>query len=151
MNNDPKSLLAAVCKAVGRDMNVANRADLLILQKGCFILNFWGYEPAFDYNVIIKGPYSQDLREICQNLADIRISWETDVSENDILELGRIIKKGADYLEAYSMVLMVVSYNPGISENDTQQFVEEIVPRLKKQFGEVFTSLSGSVIWTQTA
>ena len=104
----------------------------------------------FDFNLIIKGPYSQGLREICEDLAAIRVSWETDVTDDDIQELRGIIGNGADYIEAYSMVLMVVSYNPGISESDTQQFVKEVVPRLEKQFDEVFASLSGSDIWTRT-
>lgn len=42
------------------------------------------------------------------------------MTDDDIQELRGIIGNGADYLEAYSMVLIVVSYNPGISESDTQ-------------------------------
>ena len=151
MDDDPRSLLAAVCRAVDRDMDATDRADLLILQKGCFILNFWGYGPVFDFNLIIKGPYSQDLREICEDLGEIEASWETDVTDEDIQKLRGIIGKGVDYLEAYSMVLIVVSYNPEISESEAHEFVEEVVPRLKKQFDEVFASLSGSDIWTQTS
>lgn len=43
MHNNPCDLIVAVEKAFGRKLDADVFDDCLVIQKGCYILNFWGY------------------------------------------------------------------------------------------------------------
>ena len=50
MHNDPRSLIVAVNKAAGRKLKYNNKwNDYLLMQKGCYLLNTWGYGPEYSY------------------------------------------------------------------------------------------------------
>lgn len=70
MHNDSFCLLRAVSDAYGRPLDVRDPTERLAIQWGCYILNLWGYEPIYDYDMYISGPYSICLAEDCHELKD---------------------------------------------------------------------------------
>ena len=63
MHNNPNNLMAAVYEAKGRKLNKNKFNDHFYLQKGCYILNRWGYGPEYSYRLFVKGPYSPELAD----------------------------------------------------------------------------------------
>ena len=51
MNKDPRNLFAAVKKATDKKLNIDRFNDRLMVQKGCYILNRWGYGPTYKYGL----------------------------------------------------------------------------------------------------
>lgn len=63
---DPRRLLDAVSQAIGYDLDPNLYEDMLIIQKGAYILNSWGIGPKYDFSTYIEGPYSTDLARDCR-------------------------------------------------------------------------------------
>lgn len=61
----PYDLLDMISNAIGYTLNPMVVTDMMIIQKGCFILNSWGIGPFFEFDLYMNGPYSRDLRRAC--------------------------------------------------------------------------------------
>lgn len=60
---DPSRLIDAVSTAIGYNLDPKRYEDMIILQKGVYILNSWGIGPMYDFSTYIEGPYSTELAE----------------------------------------------------------------------------------------
>lgn len=137
---DPSSLIVAVSKACGHFPDVDMFSDCLTMQKGCYILNSWGYEPVYEYGMYIRGPYSKELADDCYEMHG-KISGDTDVSESDLSRLKELYAKGLPYVEAYVTVLLLKNSNPNVASNKILDRVLELKPHLEKEVREAYTSL----------
>lgn len=63
MHNDMRCLLDVVSRAVGHELNMDDLDDRFMMQRGCYILNSWGYGPMYRFDLYIRGPYSSDLAD----------------------------------------------------------------------------------------
>ena len=140
MYKDSHNLIAAVSMAVHHKLNIDVFDDRLTIQKGCFILNNWGYGPEYRYSLYIRGPYSSDLADDYYEFGSID-SDSTDVSSEDIRRLSEIFDKGLPYAEAYSTVMLVKKNNPGFSSEDIRNKALDIKPHLKTEVMEASASL----------
>lgn len=109
------------------------------MQKGCYILNRWGYGPEYRYNLYIRGPYSPDLADDYYELN--RIGEFTDVPAERIEELSTIMSKGIGYTEAYTTVLIVKQNNPDRTNEELLKKALDVKPHLKKEVMEVWQSV----------
>lgn len=140
MNSDSRRLLAAVSKAVDHKLNVDDFNDRLTMQKGCYILNSWGYGPMYRYSLYIRGPYSRELADDYYSLGN-DIGCITDVPETAISKLRSIFDKGIGYAEAYATVLLVIDNSPGASHESIRRRALEIKPHLEREVEEACASL----------
>ena len=129
MDRDPSTLIAAVNKALGRTIDWHDYNDRLIMQKGCYILNRWGYGPYYGYGLYIRGPYSTELTDDCERM--ILSNLRTDIPEEALTALSGIIKRGTDYLEAYTTVMLVKENNPSRNSIAVMKKALDIRPSLK--------------------
>ena len=106
MHYDPSNLIVAVSKACGHFPDVEKFSDRLAMQKSCYILNSWGYEPIYRYSLYIRGPYSSELADDYYEMHG-KVSGSTDVSESDLSRLKELYTKGLPYVEAYATVLLL--------------------------------------------
>lgn len=140
MNNDPRSLFVAVKKAAGKRLSIDKFNDRLMMQKGCYILNRWGYGPTYRYSLYIRGPYSSELAHDYYELGGFT-GEETDVPDSIISKLSSVIKRGVKYAEAYSTVLLVKENNPYKPPEYILKRSLEIKPNLKVEVEEAFASI----------
>ena len=139
MHNNPSSLIVAISKALDRSLNKGRFNDRLLMQKGCYILNRWGYGPEYKYSLYIRGPYSSELADDYYELR--YIGDTTDVPEDKISELSAIMKKGVEYTEAYATVMLVKENNPGRSNEEILSKSLAIKPHLNKEVREACLSV----------
>lgn len=132
MHNDSRRLLSAVSKAVGRDLNVSEFEDRLTLQKGCYILNSWGFGPMYKFSLYIRGPYSSDLADDYYEVGTVEAGC-TDVPVEAIRELSNIFADGIRYAEAYSTVLLIKNNSPGASYSSIENRALELKPYLEAE------------------
>ena len=81
MYNDLKRLLAAVSMATGRGLDPDEYDDRMTMQKGCYILNSWGYGPRYRFDMYVRGPYSSKLADDFCTLVE-PVGCDTNVSGN---------------------------------------------------------------------
>ena len=141
MIHDPTSLIPAVAKAMGRVPDARELEDSLSLQKGCFILNSWGYGPQYEFDTFIRGPFSMDLASDLSELGPIGTDEATDVPDEDISVLRGIYARGAAYLEAYAVVLLIRDSNPDASRDLILKTALSIKPYLESEIKEVSSTL----------
>jgi len=137
---DTSDLLTAVAIACGRDLKVGEFDDRLTLQKGCYILNSWGYGPRYHFNMYIRGPYSSVLAKEHYKYGTIA-GRETDVPEEALSRLAEIFSKGIGYAEAYATVLMIRSNSKDASKEDVLKRAMDLKPRLKAEVAEAAACL----------
>ncbi len=140
MHNDSRKLLAAVSKAVDHRLNVNDFNDRLTMQKGCYILNSWGYGPRYRYGLYIRGPYSRELADDYYSLGN-DIDVDTDVPDEVVARLHAIFDKGIEFAEAYATVLLVIDSSPGASHESIHRRALEIKPHLEREVEEACASL----------
>ncbi len=140
MHKDPRNLLVAVSRALGRDLDKRKFEDRLLMQKGCYILNSWGFGDMYRYSLYIRGPYSSELADDYYELRDIGST--TDIPEESISRLSEILSKGVDYTEAFATVLLVRNNNPGRSGAEVRSKALSIKPHLKDEILEACGSLA---------
>lgn len=63
MKGETLDLFKAVAAACGHDLKVNEFDDRLTLQRGCYILNSWGFGPFYYFDMYMRGPYSSNLAE----------------------------------------------------------------------------------------
>ena len=132
-------LVAAVASAVGRKLNVDKFSDRLTMQKGCYILNSWGYGPIYDYSLYIRGPYS---RELADDYYEIKsIPAVTTIPSNAIDDLKAIFDRGLRYAEAYATVLLIKTNNVGANRERILNRALELKPHLESEVREACSSL----------
>ena len=132
MHHDPRDIIAAVAKAAGHKLNVDHFDDRLTMQKGCYILNCWGYGPRYSFNLYIHGPYSRELADDYYELGNFT-GEETDIPEEIVEKLGSIFSEGLRYVEAYATVLLVKNNNPGASADRIRERSLELKPKLENE------------------
>ena len=135
MHNDPSSLIVAISKAMNRNLNKNRFNDRLLMQKGCYILNSWGFGPMYRYGLYIRGPYSSELADDYFEMTNP--GKTTYVPEEVIRNLSKIMRRGIEFTEAYATVLMIKNNNPGKSYIDIRNRALGIKPHLKKEIAEV--------------
>ena len=106
-----------------------------MMQRGCFILNSWGYGPYYRYNLFVRGPFSEELAEDYCEMKNY--GNQTNVPDEIINNLSAIMNKGIDYAEAYVILLSVKENNPGRTNDEILNRVLEIKPRLRTKFMEI--------------
>ena len=139
MHNNPNNLIVAVSEALGRRLDKRKFMDRLIMQKGCYILNSWGFGPFYKYRLYIRGPYSSELADDYYEIK--RLNNSTDIPVDAIDELSKILSKGVDYTEAYATVLLVKRNNPDRSNADVLKKSMEIKPHLDNEVREACSSI----------
>ena len=142
MTGNTSELFDAVAIACGRDLKVDEFDDRLILQKGCYILNSWGYGPRFHFNMYIRGPYSNELAKEYYKRDSIT-RGETCVPEEAISRLAEIFSKGIGYAEAYATVLMIRTNSKDASREDVLKRAMDLKPCLKDEVAEAAACLLG--------
>ena len=140
MHYDPSSLIIAVSEACGHFPDVEKFSDRLTMQKGCYILNSWGYEPIYKYSLYIRGPYSSELADDYYEM-DGKVTGDTDVSESDLSRLKELYTKGLPYVEAYATVLLLKNSNPNVPSNKILDRALELKPHLENEVREACASL----------
>ena len=116
------------------------------MQKGCYILNTWGYGPYYRYGLYIRGPYSSELADDYYEIG--RLSNSTTVPLEAISKLSEIMSKGIEYTEAYATVLLVKRNNPGRTDKEIFDKSLNIKPHLKKEVTEACASILNRVTST---
>lgn len=137
--NSPNNLFVAVSKAMGRPLDPDRFDDRLMLQKGCYILNRWGYGPMFDFDQYIRGPYSSDLEDECYRTYSP--DGSTNVSDQSISDLSDILKEGTGYTEAYATLMLVKDHNPDANDDIVLKRTRDIKPGLLKEIDRAATCL----------
>lgn len=140
MHYDPSNLIVAISKACGHFPDIEKFSDRLTMQKGCYILNSWGYEPVYEYGLYIRGPYSKELADDYYEMHG-NVSGDTNVSESDLSKLKDLYVKGLPYVEAYATVLLLKNSNPNVASNKILDRALELKPHLEKEVREACTSL----------
>lgn len=140
---DAGNLICAVSKAVKHELDVEKFDDRLAMQKGCYILNNWGYGPEYRYRLYIRGPYSSELAddyyELSKKSGSAPVS--TTVPSNDIDKLSKIFDKGLKFVEAYATVMLVKTNNPDVSSDEVRDTALSIKPHLKAEVMEASSLL----------
>ena len=139
MHNDPSNLISAISMAYGRKLNRRSFNDRLIMQKGCYILNRWGYGPIYRYGLYIRGPYSSELADDYYEMP--LTDRGTNIPGNVIARLAGILEKGIRYTEAYATVLLVKENNPTRDDAAILSKALSIKPHLEKEVTEACTSI----------
>ena len=140
MEEDVRRLMGAIASAIGRDLKIHTFNDRLAIQKGCYILNSWGFGPKYRFNMYVHGPYSTSLASDYYKIGDITFR-ETNVPESTIRELKGIFDKGLNYAEAYATVLMIKSSNPDATYDRIFKRALELKPHLSKEVEEACSSI----------
>ncbi len=140
MHSDSRNLLSAVSMSAGRELDPSDFEDGLVFQKGCYILNCWGYGPEYHYSLYIRGPYSHDLADDIEELGG-GIGADTDVSDADLDRLRGILDRDPDYAVAYTTVLLVKNYSPRATNERIRGRAIEIKPYLEAEIDECCASL----------
>ena len=140
MDTDVRRLMAAVSLAIGRDLSVSEFKDRLAIQKGCYILNSWGFGPMYRFNMYVHGPYSTTLADEYYRIGDVTFK-ETNIPEEAIRDLSDIFGKGLGYAEAYATVLMLKNKNPNASYNRIKERALELKPHLSSEIEEASLSI----------
>ena len=140
MYDDSRKLLAAVSKAVGHGLNVNDFDDRLTMQKGCYILNSWGFGPMYRFSLYIRGPYSSELADDHRSLGN-EVGGTTDVPDEVVERLSEIFAKGLSYAEAYAVVLLVKNNSPGASYGSIHKRALELKPCLRSEVEEACSSI----------
>ncbi len=135
MHKDSRNLMSAVSKAIDHELDVRKFDDRLAMQKGCYILNNWGYGPKYKYGLYIRGPYSSELADDYYELS-ADASAPTDVSPEDIAKLSELFAKGLPFIEAYATVMLVKVNNPESSSDDIRDTALSIKPHLRDEVME---------------
>ena len=134
MHNNPSNLIVAVSKALNRSLDKNRSDDRLLIQRGCYILNSWGYGPSYRYSLYIRGPYSSELAD---DYYDMRgLGNYTNIPDEAIRNLSAIMNKGIGFTEAYATVLMIKKDNPNRTNDEIYRKALDIKPRLKKEITE---------------
>ncbi len=142
MHSDPRRLIEAVSEAAGRPLNLDVTDDRLLIQKGCYILNMWGFGPFYDYKLFIEGPFSTDLAEDYDIVGTPPYEQKTmDIPEDIIISLSRIIENGPRYLEAYTVMMTVYEINPNITDDDARKMALNVKPYLKNELSDASACL----------
>ena len=139
MYSNPNGLIFAVSKALGRKLDRRKYRDRLIMQKGCYLLNTWGYGPFYRYKLFIRGPYSSELADDYYEVNDL--GETTSIPEEKIAELAKILEKGDRYVEAYATVLLVKANNPGRTNEVIFNKAVDIEPKLISEVKEACDSI----------
>ena len=139
MYSNPNGLIFAVSKALGRKLDRRKYSDRLIMQKGCYLLNTWGYGPFYRYKLFIRGPYSSELADDYYEVNDL--GETTSIPEEKIAELAKILEKGDRYVEAYATVLLVKANNPGRTNEVIFNKAVDIEPKLISEVKEACDSI----------
>lgn len=140
MHKDARNLIIAVSKAVKHKLDANKFDDRLAIQKGCYILNNWGYGPKYRYSLYIRGPYSSELADDYYKIS-LNDSDSTDVPPEAIERLSEIFRKGIPYVEAYATVMLIMVNNPGIPSRDICQMAIDVKPHLENEIMEASTYL----------
>ena len=139
MYSNPNGLIFAVSKALGHKLDRRKYRDRLIMQKGCYLLNTWGYGPFYRYKLFIRGPYSSELADDYYEVNDL--GETTSIPEEKIAELAKILEKGDRYVEAYATVLLVKANNPGRTNEVIFNKAVDIEPKLISEVKEACDSI----------
>ena len=110
-----------------------------MMQKGCYILNTWGYGPFYNFSLYIRGPYSPELADDYYRIRDL--DYRTTVPESDVRRLAEIMGKGVRYTEAYATVLLVKDSNPNRSNETIFKKTLSIKPHLESEIREACSSI----------
>ncbi len=140
MHHDSGKLIAAVSMAVGHKLDVNSFYDRLTMQKGCYILNSWGYGPRYRYGLYVRGPYSKELADDYYEMKG-SVPTDTDLPSNVIDSLKGIFGKGLGYAEAYATVLLVKNNSPGASKESILKRALDLKPNLVEEVKEASASL----------
>ena len=140
MHHDPSKLIVAISRAMNGKLDIDQFKDRLLIQKGCYILNRWGFGPFYEYEMYIRGPFSSELADDYYELNSI--GNETDVSEDAIDKLSEILERGVFYTEAYATVLLIKTNNPGKDMDEVVGKTLDIKPHLKRQIIEASVCLA---------
>ena len=140
MHKDVRNLTAAVSRAAGHELDMDEFDDRLAIQKGCYILNSWGYGPIYRYRMFVKGPYSSELADDCLELGADG-SYPTDVPPDAIERLSEIFGKGDPYAEAYSVVMLIMANNPDLPAREVRQMAIDVKPHLEAEVREASACL----------
>lgn len=96
--------------------------DLFTIQRGCYILNHWGYEPILTYPKYLKGPFSFEIaKSDCM---------DTDIPDDVIQRLSEILKD-EDYSIAYCLLLLIKKNNPHLPMARIVKKALEVSPSLE--------------------
>ena len=140
MQHDPSNLIIAVSKACGHFPDIAKFSERLTLQRCCYILNSWGYEPSYRYSLYIRGPYSTELADDYSEMHG-EVTGHTNVLDGDLSRLKELYSKGPSYVEAYATVLLLINNNPNVPSNKILDRALELKPHLEKEVTEAYASL----------
>ena len=139
VHKDPSNLLNAISKALGRKLDKKGFSDRFMMQKGCYILNSWGYGPMYNFSLYIRGPYSSELADDYYAISNL--GGVTTVPDEAIYKLADVMKKGVEYTEAYATVLLVMNNNPNRTSAEIMSKALSIKPHLKEEVAEACSSL----------
>ncbi len=109
------------------------------MQKGCYLLNTWGYGPFYRYKLFVRGPYSSELADDYYEMNGLEET--TSIPEEKIAELAKILEKGDRYVEAYATVLLVKANNPGRTNEVIFNKAVDIEPKLISEVKEACDSI----------
>jgi len=140
IDNDIRRLFATVAVAAGHDLDMKEFDDRLTLQKGCYILNSWGYGPKFRYDMYIHGPYSTSLADEYYKIGNIDIGG-VDIKSDAIDDLKTIFGKGLHYAEAYATLMMIRDNSPNATYDSMVRRAIDLKPDLKDEIVEASVSL----------
>ena len=140
MYHNPQKMMAAVVNAAGHELDMEKFDDRLTMQRGCYILNCWGYGPTYSLDLYIHGPYSRELADDCCELGTCREA-EAEIPEEAVEELREIFSEGLGYVEAYAIVLLVKNNNPGVSTGRILERSIELTPKLEIEVKKVAARL----------
>lgn len=135
MHNDPRDLIVAMEKAIGRNLDADDFEDRLAIQKGCYILNQWGYGSKYSFSMFIRGPYSSDLDDDYRELGG-DVGETTCIPDDAIGRLRSIFGKGMDYVEAYATVLLIKESNRHASAGSIRNKAINLKPYLRREIEE---------------
>ena len=134
MHRDPSDLISAVRDAYGKELDIRDSGHRLIVHKGCYILNSWGFQPEYGYRRYVRGPYSEELAE------DMAETWgngrDTTIPSDTVGRLSGILRKGEDHIVAYATLLMVKNNNPSVDRMTVIRKAIGIKPGLEKEILE---------------
>ena len=139
MYHDPSDLIAAVRKACGHGLDVTDAEHRRTIQRGCCILNSWGYWPRYRYSKFVMGPYSPELAEDMYRTRDMGMS--TSMPPEAVERLSAIFGKGEGYTEAYATLVLVRYVNPSRDRETVTGKAISIRPKLEKEIVEAGTEI----------
>lgn len=135
MYEETFDLLTAVADSCKHDLSVKGFDDRLIMQKGVYVLNSWGYGPVYCFNMYVHGPYSSSLADVYYHIGNVPMG-RTNVPEDVVTKLTSLFDKGLQYIEAYATVLMIKNNSRGSTNEDILERALELKPHLKDHVQE---------------